>query len=60
MGLYYECLLFRICHHEKANSRCGAADLQCCAKQKIFFIIINIALAAAQRQAVSVHHKMTL
>lgn len=60
MDLCYECLLFRICHWGKANSRRGALDLWHCAKPKLFFIIINIALVTVQRWVVSAHLQMTL
>lgn len=60
MDLCYECLLFRICHWGKANSRRGAPDLWCLAKPKSFFIIINIALVTVQRWVVSAHLQMTL
>lgn len=60
MDLCYECLLFRICHRGKANSRRGTLDLRCRAKPKLFFIIINIALVTVQRWVVSTHLQMTL
>lgn len=60
MDLCYECLLFRICHWGKANSRRGAPDLWCLAKPKLFFIIINIALVTVQRWVVSARLQMTL